>query len=808
MSLHPVTKLARQLFGVEAEAIPFQQRVYDMIAAGKSVVLQAPTGAGKTFAALAPFVLGRWGAGNGPAARKLIYSLPLRVLAGSLKGQYERLIADLGGAPVRFTTQYSGATEDRFLDGGDDYWIPKNRNVVPDTRHAVFTTIDQTLSGFVGVPLSVPARQANVLYGSILSGALVFDEFHLLEPEKSFQTALHLLRKSPWPVLIMTATMSKTLRRELCEIIAGEEVVVGENDLPHIKSQRDTVKHISVEDMPLDGEVLADYLGERTLVICNRVARAQKVFEALDNVLSERGDDRRRMLLHSRFLPEDRKDKEENVEAWFREGSDEHAVLVATQVVEAGLDISCDVMHTEISPIDSFLQRIGRSARFAEENESQIHVYPLSSVEKPVDFLPYDEEATRRTLELLRERPELRFGDLQELIDEIMTGYHQRIVQAYHVGKATRATFIHQTREAGDYAANKVLVRHIDNVDVILANPAEMERGEVSPYAYPAVSVPQGTLRGFLRKEGSWAFVVETFTDEAGQQPGGGYFTVQPVVEGEPWPSRRFIIRPAHAAYDRRLGLRLGESGARKFEPDEEAAERIRYDYYEEEYKDHIRRLYDQHEVRQASIDALHRISASGWHPHIDVRDPERVIDLVIWAHDLAKLANGWQWACGDPSPPLAHGGRIDGRRPSPHAAESARAVAAPLAKLLQASGESRDTCAQALAAIRTHHSPGTTSIRRYKINGSRQEYLQRITSELHGTLADDLTNVWDAMRWEGPSEERPAWPDRDASAESTLIRALLVYMLRRSDQLATSEVSEERKTGDVPSMTGIPNIL
>ena len=761
MGKHPVTKLAQQLFGSDAEAIPFQRRVYDLIANGKSVVLQAPTGAGKTFAALAPFVLGQWGAGNGPAARKLIYSLPLRVLAGSLKMQYEKLLPErVAEGPIRFTTQYSGAMEDRFLDGGDDYWIPDNENVVPGTRHAVFTTIDQTLSGFAGVPLSVPYRQANVLYGSILSGALIFDEFHLLEPDKSFQTALHLLDKSPWPVLIMTATMSQALRQELCDILDAEEVVVGEEDIPRIKSQRNTVKHISVAYKPLDGGELADRLRERTLVICNRVARAQEVFDTLNKTLERRGDDRKRMLLHSRFLPEDRADKEEKIEAWFGENSEEQAVLVATQVVEAGLDISADAMHTEISPIDSFLQRIGRTARFAGENEAQIHVYPLPSMATASDFLPYDEDATRRTLHRLSNQPEnyleLRFGDLQELIDEILTEYHERIIQAYHSGRATRAKFIQQTRETGDYPAVNSLVRHIDNVDVILADPAAVEGGEASPYVYPAVSVPQGTFRGFLSEERSQAFVIEEFTDEAGQQPDDKYFTVQRVVEGTPWPSRRFVIQPNHAAYDERLGLRLGEAGNRMFEPDEEVTEWMRYKYEEEEYKEHIRRLYEQHEVRKFSLDALRRLSDSNRHPHVDVRDADFVIDLVIWAHDLAKLANGWQWACGDPDPPLAHGGRIEGRRPSSHAAESARAAATPLAKLIQASRESRDTCAQAIAAIRTHHSPGTTSIREYEVNEARQEYLRHVTPELRDALADELADVWDDVQMEGTDRGEP----------------------------------------------------
>ena len=34
------------------------------------------------------------------------------------------------------------------------------------------------------------------------------------------------------------------------------------------------------------------------------------------------------------------------------------AILIATQVIEAGMDLSCEVIHTEVSPINSFLQII------------------------------------------------------------------------------------------------------------------------------------------------------------------------------------------------------------------------------------------------------------------------------------------------------------------------------------------------------------------------------------------------------------------------------------------------------------------
>jgi len=45
----------------------------------------------------------------------------------------------------------------------------------------------------------------------------------------------------------------------------------------------------------------------------------------------------------------------------------EGVILLSTQVIEAGLDISSDLLITECAPLDSIVQRMGRCARFKKE---------------------------------------------------------------------------------------------------------------------------------------------------------------------------------------------------------------------------------------------------------------------------------------------------------------------------------------------------------------------------------------------------------------------------------------------------------
>jgi CRISPR-associated endonuclease/helicase Cas3 len=68
------------------------------------------------------------------------------------------------------------------------------------------------------------------------------------------------------------------------------------------------------------------------------------------------------MLLHARFTLRDRKNKEEKVDQ-----AEPGAILIATQIVEVSLDISYDVLITEIAPVDALVQRMGRVNRRGEQ---------------------------------------------------------------------------------------------------------------------------------------------------------------------------------------------------------------------------------------------------------------------------------------------------------------------------------------------------------------------------------------------------------------------------------------------------------
>ena len=192
----------------------YQLRVAQLISEGKNIILTVPTGAGKTWASIIPFLYARY-SGDINFPQKMIYSLPLRTLANSIYSDVKDVLQkeiDLDGITSIHTGEYKN----------DEHF----------ENDIIFSTIDQTLSNFLCFPLSLSKRQANINAGSLIGSYLVFDEFHLLDPKLSMSTTLGTLiyLGTLCRFCIMTATLSDKYINELKTAVNAE--IVSIEDFP------------------------------------------------------------------------------------------------------------------------------------------------------------------------------------------------------------------------------------------------------------------------------------------------------------------------------------------------------------------------------------------------------------------------------------------------------------------------------------------------------------------------------------------------------------------------------------------------
>lgn len=187
---------------------------------------------------------------------------------------------------------------------------------------------------------------------------IVLDEIQMYSPELLAYVIKGLkdITKMGGKFSIITATFPKFieefLRKEGIEFKISPEFTKKDLSLRH-----------KVE--VLEEEINSDFIIERyqknkVLIICNTVREAQKVFEEL----LEKIDDKERIhLFHSKFIKKDRKLKEKRILELGSKENKDYGIWVATQVVEASLDIDFDILFTELSDLNGLFQRMGRCYR-------------------------------------------------------------------------------------------------------------------------------------------------------------------------------------------------------------------------------------------------------------------------------------------------------------------------------------------------------------------------------------------------------------------------------------------------------------
>lgn len=372
-------------------------------------LIRIPTGFGKTAGVVLPWVFHRIVRGDAQWPRRLVLTLPMRVLVE----QTERAVREwLERAAVDASVH--------VLMGGSDAgaW-----HLDVEKPAVLIATQDMVLSRALNRGFGAARGRWPVDFGLLHHDALwVFDEIQLMDVGLVTSVQLGQFRRdssatalrptySWWmsatlqPTWVRTrdaAAYAETLARSMLTIPAEQRGGgLWEVQKPLIR-RHDATAPDEVAKVALD----AHRAGTLTLVVVNRVSRALEVYGAIEAGLREgkgakarrRSDAPEVQLVHSRYRGAER-------ESWSgflaRDAHiPEHGrIVVATQVVEAGVDISATTLVTDLAPWPSLVQRFGRSARYEGERGQVIVVGAAPRDDKAA--APYDAASIAAASELL-----------------------------------------------------------------------------------------------------------------------------------------------------------------------------------------------------------------------------------------------------------------------------------------------------------------------------------------------------------------------------------------------------------------------
>jgi CRISPR-associated endonuclease/helicase Cas3 len=648
---------------------PYQERVYGTLLSGQNVILRAPTGAGKTEAALSPFLLARQ-RGDTTFPRRCILASPMRTLAKDL---HQR--ATVCAQKVRLPKGELPLTV--LLHTGEDPAAPLLEGDI------IVTTVDQLLSNYLHVPYSVGARSGNIGAGGVVASYVVLDEFHLFDPQRAFRTTVEMARtlQGVTPFLFMTATYSRALTQRLAVAVDAVTIEPTAEELGVMHSQQKR-RHIQRVDAELTAQAVASAHQRRSIAIANTVDRVQTLYAELQRL--QAGTDLRAgeqplhdnlrgvtlAMLHSRFFPAHRNQHEQHLATLLGRGSTANVILVASQAVEVGLNISSEHLHTEVCPGNSLLQRAGRNARFYKE-EGTVSVYRLPANELGQwNVLPYkgQEGVIQATWDALEGLPgPVTPAAEAALIDTVHTPGDKQQWQEYEsTRKTTHRDSMHRAFQ-GDRSMRPTLIRDIQNVSLLLLDQAtelhtwdeinRFERLSVRGVDFVTLERNREELGLDYDHDVNWLAKIprEREPDRRGSGEDSRTVTVLdwvPVTSAAQLRHETLVlVNPAFVFYTPQVGFRwtapegAGPGVSRDDLPDPHprrpSGERPDYWYTYETYQEHIENV----------LRASERVAADVWRlcPKVDQKfalppgAAELALKAAIAGHDIGKLSVGWQ---------------------------------------------------------------------------------------------------------------------------------------------------------------------
>ena len=372
------------------------------------ILLNVPTGVGKTAAAVLSWLWRRRYADvemRQQTPRRLVYCLPMRVLVEQTKTEVQQW---LDKAAVLNQETEADKIEVHLLMGGA---VSTRWEAHPEKDCIFIGTQDQLLSRALNRGYSM-SRYKWIVHFALLNNDCmwVIDEVQLMGAGLRTTSQLQGFREMFGTYrAARTLWMSATLDPELLQTVNYKPDLSQSHQLTDADLQNETLKRrvqarkrlfkartacVGKENDYAKGlakEVSTAHVpNSLTLVICNRVSRAQELYKALKQQTNEV------TLIHSRFRAAEREEHNKKL----REGIS--GILVATQAIEAGVDISAQTLFTELASWSSLVQRFGRCNRYGECS-STATVYWIDIPDLKKDDRPYDAEQLNTARSLLKD---------------------------------------------------------------------------------------------------------------------------------------------------------------------------------------------------------------------------------------------------------------------------------------------------------------------------------------------------------------------------------------------------------------------
>jgi CRISPR-associated endonuclease/helicase Cas3 len=347
----------------------------------RSRLIRVPTGMGKTLGVLAAWSWHRLSNDDTRWPTRLVWCLPMRVLVEQTEAVATSALRNAGLLWDQ-SSSHSGKVGVHVLMGGAE--ARGDWSLYPEHCAVVIGTQDMLLSRALNRGYAAGRAAWPREFGLLSSDALwVLDEVQLMDVGMATSAQIQAFQDDDAPKALRprhTWWMSATLQAAWLESVDTQEhhpAWSQEQTSVSLASMSEGLGAIakSLACDSIEAKACQDFAcrvlrehagvscgehGKITLVVCNTVDRASLTYDECRNL----APDQEIRLVHGRFRPHERLSWREEFLSREACHSGVDRIIVATQVVEAGVDISAGCLVTELAPWSSLVQRFGRCARY------------------------------------------------------------------------------------------------------------------------------------------------------------------------------------------------------------------------------------------------------------------------------------------------------------------------------------------------------------------------------------------------------------------------------------------------------------
>ena len=328
------------------------------------LLVRAPTGAGKTDASLL------WASLQikNKKADRLIIAMPTRFTSNALAINVAESLSDTG-------LYHSSAWFNKYQEKVESGKITrKDANKNHEFARLLHTPITVSTIDHLLTALTLTREDHHQITFNLANSCLVIDEADFYDDfiQANILVLLEALKEWRVPVLIMSASLTESSLLDYQKIGYSVNRIIEDNtDIERNRFEiKSKLNYESIKDIE---HLLKRCIDIGTAIIyVNTVDKAMLIYDYFDS----KGIDA--IVYHSRFTEPD-KQKKENIlikhlgrEAWKNKKAKGIAIL--TQIGEMSINISADIMISEICPIDRLTQRAGRLCRFDKNKIGELHV--------------------------------------------------------------------------------------------------------------------------------------------------------------------------------------------------------------------------------------------------------------------------------------------------------------------------------------------------------------------------------------------------------------------------------------------------